>query len=144
MSQTQTKVFHGPYTVSFNATTGVAKKSYSGSNKDSVTVDITTKVVTEELVDGAEIYDEAGRQLTMEITLDEVVAADLDLIEEINAGATPEVTIQFTNMPAATDTLTVAEQGIKAFVDMSGLKPVVKVKVGVPAGTTFATLFGID
>lgn len=143
MSQDQTKVFHGPYTVTFNATTAAGTKSFAGSNKDSVTVDITTKVVTEEVVDGAEIYDQAGKQLTMEIQLSEMVAADMDLIESINSGATPEVIIAFTNMPSGTDTLTVAQQGIKAFVDVAGLKPVVKVKVGVPVGTTFATLFSI-
>ncbi len=143
MSQNQTKVFHGPYTVTFGASVGVATKAYAGSNKDSITVDIATKVATEELVDGAEIYDEAGRQITMEITLDEVVAADLDLIETLNAGTTQEVLIQFTNMPEASDKISFQAQGIKVFVDMAGMKPIIKVKMGVPAGTTLATVFSI-
>ncbi len=143
MSQDQTKVFHGPFTAHFDATTDASTKSYAGSNKDSVTVNITTKVVTEEVVDGSEIYDEAGRQLEMEITLSEMVAADLDLIETLNSGATPGVRIIFTNMPAGTDTLSVLQQGIKVFADVANLKPVIKVKVGVPVGTTLATLFQI-
>ncbi len=143
MSQDQTKVFHGPFSVFFGSTTGATDKSYTGSNKDSVTLSITTKVATEEIVDGSEIKDEAGRQLTMEITLSELIPADLDTIEGINDGATPEVRIQFTNMPTASDTLTVAQQGIKVFADVDNFKPVLKVAVGVPNGTTLATLFQI-
>ena len=77
------------------------------------------------------------------ITLSELVAADLDTIETLNSGATPGVRIVFTNMPAGTDTLSVLEQGIKVFADVANLKPVIKVKVGVPVGTTLATLFQI-
>ena len=148
MAQNQTKVFHGPFSVSFNATTGVAAKAFSGSNKDSIEINITTKIATEELVDGSEIHDEAGRQVDIAITLSEVVAADLDLIETLSAGATPEIVIQFTNMVAALSFLTIPADagtvlGLKAFVDITGAKPVVRIKYGAPAGTTWAKILQI-
>lgn len=143
MSQDQTKVFHGPYTATFDKTTAAGTKSYSGSNKESVEINITTKVATEEMVDGAEIYDEAGRTVEGTIGLSEIVAADLDTIEDCSTGATPGIRIQFTNMPAGTDTLSLLEQGIKFFADVVNGKPVIRFKMGVPAGTTMATLFQI-
>ena len=148
MAQDQTKVFHGPFDIAFNATIGADTKTYSGSNKASIEINLTTKVVTEELVDGSEIYDEGGRVVEVNVTLDEVVAADLDTIETMNSGATPEIVVEFTNMPAATRFLTIpsdagAALGLKAFVDLSGAKPVVRVKYGAPAGTTLANIIQI-
>lgn len=148
MSQDQTKIFHGPYDVAINATIGADTKTYSGSNNDSIEFNLTTKVVTEELVDGAEIYDEGGRQVVVTIQLDELVAADLDTIETLSAGATPEVVVEFTNMPAATSFLTIpsdagAALGLKAFVDIVNGKPVIKLMYGAPAGTTLANIIQI-
>lgn len=143
MSQDQSKVFHGPFTANFDATTGAGTVTVTGSNKDSVKVDIQTKVAVEPLVDGSAIRDQSGKLLTMEMTVDEMVAADMDLIETLNAGATPGIRIQFTNMPAGTDLLSILEQGLKVFVDIVNFKPVIKAFVEVPAGTTFATLFQI-
>jgi len=148
MAQDQTKVFHGPFTINFNATTGAGTKEYAGSNKDSIEINVTTKIATEELVDGSEIHDEAGRQVDIAITLSEVVAADLDTIETLSDGATPEIVVQFTNMPAATSFLTIPADtgtvlGLKAFVDITGAKPVVRIKYGAPAGTTWANIIQI-
>lgn len=149
MSQDQAKVFHGPFDVSFNsADVPTVAKAYSASNKASVEINLTTAVVTEELVDGSKIYDEAGRTVEVTINLDEVVAADMDLIEGINSGASPEITIQFTNMPAGTDTLRIpsssgAALGLKAFANIVGGKAQIKVMYGAPVGTTLANMFDI-
>ena len=148
MSQDQTKVFHGPFEININATLGAGTHTISGSNKDSIEINLTTKIATEELVDGSEIYDEAGRQVEVILNIDELVAADLDTIETISAGATPEIVVEFTNMPAATSFLTIpadagAALGLKAFVDIVNGKPVIKLKYGAPAGTTLANIIQI-
>lgn len=148
MSQDQTKVFHGPFDVNFNATTGAGTLAVTGSNKATIEISLTTKVVTEELVDGAEIYDEGGRQVNIKFTFDEIVAANLDLIETLNSGATPEIVVEFTNMPAATSFLTIpadagAVLGLKAFANIENGKSVINVMYGAPVGTTFANIIQI-
>ena len=153
MSQDQTKVFHGPYTVTFDDGGIGDAIAFTGMNKASIEVNLTTKVVTEELGDGAEIYDEAGRQLEVNITVDEVVTADLDGIKTLfleNDANAHTCVIQFTNMPAASDTLTLSADAAPATsrplfvsVDLSGLKPVIKVKQSAPVGATIANLLAI-
>ena len=153
MAQDQTKVFHGPYTATFddgNAGTAIA---ITGSNMDSIEVNLTTKVVTTELVDGGEIYDEGGRTLEVNITIDEVVAADLDGIKTLfleNDAEPHSLAVQFTNMPAASDIITFVADAAPStsrplFVetDLTGLKPVIKVRQSAPVGATIANLIPI-
>ena len=153
MSQDQTKVFHGPFTVTFDDGNAGTAVSFAGLNKAAVDISLVTKVITEELGDGSEIYDESGRQLTIDITIDEVVAADLDAIKTLfleNSIVSHTCVIQFTNMPGATDTLTFAADAAQATsrplfvsIDMTGLKPVIKVKQAAPVGATIANLISI-
>lgn len=148
MSQDQTEILHGPFNVSFSATAGGDEKQYTGSNKASIEISLTTKIVTEDIVDGAEIYDEGGRQVVVRFLFDELVAADMDTIEGINSGAAPEIVVEFTNMPAAKSFLTIpadsgAVLGLKAFASIENGKSVITVMFGAPAGTTLAEIIQI-
>jgi len=153
MSQDQTKVFHGPFTATFDDGGIGTAITITGSNKDSIEINLVTKVATEELVDGSEIHDEAGRTMEVNITIDEVVAADLHGIKtlflESDANA-HTLAVQFTNMAAATDTLTLTADAAPSTsrplfvsVDVTGLKPILKVKQAAPVGATIANLISI-
>lgn len=154
MSQDQTKVFHGPFTATFDDGDGGTAIAFTGMNKAAVEINLVTEIVTEELGDGSKIYDEAGRQLEVNLTVDEIVAADLDAIKALfleNDANSHSLVIQFTNMPAATDTLTLTANAAPAtsrplFVetDITGLKPVIKVKQAAPVGSTIANLIAIS
>lgn len=153
MSQDQGKVFHGPYTATFDDGGVGNAVVITASNKDSLELNLITKVATEELVDGGEIYDEMGRQLTVDLKIDEVIAADLDAIKTLfleNDANAHTLVIQFTNMPGATDTLTFTANANPATsrplfvsIDMAGLKPMIKVKQSAPVGATIANLIAI-
>ncbi len=155
MAQDQGLVFHGPFTATFDDGNGNGDEAevITGSNKDAIEVNLTTKVATEELTDGAEIYDESGRTLEVNITIDEVVAADLDAIKTLfleNTEYSHTLVVLFDNMPATYDTLTLTADAAPATsrplfvsIDMTGLKPVIKVRQAAPAGATIANLISI-
>lgn len=154
MAQDQTKVIHGPYTVTFSdGNVSPTTVVFSGSNKDSITFDLASEVAVTDVVDGSAIRDLAGRLLTVEIEVSEVIAADLDSIETVmNTADTDDqtVAIQFTNMPTATDTITLAEDASPAllrpltvFIDMVNFRPVMKVFFSGSNATTIAQLIAI-
>lgn len=154
MAQDQTLVLHGPFTATFDdGNLGVAEV-ITGSNKEAIEVNLVTKVATEELTDGAEIYDEAGRTLEANITIDEVVAADLDAIKTLfkeNDDEPHSLAVQFTNMPDDNDILTLTadlapaqSRPLFVSVDITGLKPVIKVRQAAPAGATIANLIAMS
>ena len=153
MSQAQGNVFHGPFTATFDDGNAGTAITITGSNKDAIDINLVTKVATEELTDGSEIYDEAGRTLEVRITIDEVVAADLDGIKTLfleNDAEPHSLAVQFTNMPAASDLLTLTADAAPATsrplfvsVDITGLKPVIIVRQAAPVGATIANLIAI-
>lgn len=154
MSQDQKKVFHGPFTATFDDGNAGTAETITGSNKDAIEVNLATKVATEELTDGAEIYDEAGRTLEVRITIDEVVAADLDAIKTLfkeNDVEPHSLAVQFTNMPTDNDILTLTADAAPAtsrplFVstDITGLKPILIIKQSAPVGATIANLIAMS
>jgi len=153
MSQDQTKVFHGPFTATFDDGNGGTAIAITGMNKAAIEIGLTTKIVTEELGDGSEIYDSAGRQLVIKLTIDEVVAADLDGIKTLfleNDTNAHTLVVQFTNMPAATDTLTFSADAAPAtsrplFVEtnLENGKAVITIQQSAPVGATIANLISI-
>ena len=153
MAQDQTKVLHGPFTAVFDDNNGGTAVTITGSNKDAIEINLVTKIAMEELTDGSEIDDEAGRTLTVDLNIDELVAADLDAIKALFSEKSVDahsLTVQFTNMPAATDMLTFladaapsTSRPLSVFIDIVGGKPVIKVKQAAPVGATIANLISI-
>ena len=134
MALTQTYVYRGPFTVTFN---GGGAKAYSGLRKDHITFTLETKEDVEELVDGSELPTVGGRLLTIEIMIDELVAADLDTIESYDTS----VTIQFTEMGATEDIITIATP--KVFAHIEGLKAKIRVIKSGASDATIANMFSI-
>ena len=134
MALTQIYVYRGPFTITFN---GGGSKAYSGLRKDHISFALETKEDVEELVDGSELPTIGGRKLTVEVTIDELVLADLDNSE----GYDTTVTIQFTEMAAAQDTITITAPDI--FVNIDGLKPKIRIIKSVASDATLASMFAI-
>ena len=134
MALNQIFVYRGPFTITFN---GGGSKAYSGLRKDHISFTLETKEDVEELVDGSELSTIGGRKLTVEVTIDELVSIELDNIETYDT----TVTIQFTEMAAAQDTITITNP--KIFVNIEGLKPKIRIIKSVASDATLNSMFNI-
>ena len=153
MSQDQGLSFHGPVTTTFDDGGVSPAVIITGSNMAALDLNMTTKVITQELTDGAEQYDESGRQLVAALTIDELNPADLDALEALFSqtnGDVHSVTYQFLNMPAAHDLISLVPDTAPATnrqlflsIDVTGSKPVITVRQGAPAGTLIDDIINI-
>jgi len=134
MALTQTYVYRGPFTITF---TGAGSKAYSGVRKDSLSLNIATKEDIEELVDGNELYTVGGRQLVLEVAIDELVMADLDNIEAYDT----TVTILFGEMGATEDTITITAP--KVFAHVENMKAKIRVLLAGASDASLASMMAI-
>jgi len=144
MALTTTYVYRGPFTLKFDDGSA-GTDEFTGLRKESalVTFAIATKEDIEEVGDGSELYTEGGRQLVVEVMIDELRPADLDTIEGyVNGGASDLVTLDFGDMAAGQDLVTLT--ACKVFAHIEGLKAKFRILKGYPAGTALANIIGIS
>ena len=141
MALTQQFVYRGPFTLKFD-NGGGGTDEFSGIRKDHLSFTLETKEDIEELSDGSEIPTEGGRRLVIEVMIDELRPADLDTIEGyVNGGNLDLVTLDFSEMGATEDVITITAPYVFASVD--GLKAKFRIFKGYPVGTSLASIIGI-
>ena len=134
MALTQTFIYRGAFTITFN---GGGSKAYTGVRKDNLVFGLETKEDVEEIVDGADLTTVGGRKLIIEVNIDELVPADLDTIETYDTS----VTILFGEMGATEDTITIAAPKVIASID--GMKSKIRIIKSGASDSTIAALFSI-
>lgn len=134
MSLTTTYVYRGAFTVTFN---GASSKAFSGVRKDSLSFNLETKEDVEEMVDGNELTTIGGRRLIIEISIDELVPADLDNIESYDT----TVDFLFGEMAASEDTITISAP--KVIVSIENMKPKIRVILAGASDSTIASFMSI-
>ena len=141
MALTQQFVYRGPFTLKFDD--GAAgTDEFSGIRKDHLSFTLETKEDIEELSDGAEIPTEGGRRLVIEVMIDELRPADLDTIEGfVQGGSIEKVTLDFSEMGAGEDVITISSPYV--FASVEGLKAKFRIFKGYPLGTSLASIIAI-
>ena len=145
MASESTKIAaYGPFTVTFkdasNSTLEVGSPAhpmvYSGLKFDSATFSLTTKEGNVEFEDGSESYWEEGRTLEVEITISEMVTAEMDKLELAKG-----LTLAFSETGK---TITVAgDAASTTIVSVDNFKTVIRHRKFFGADTTIANCLSI-
>ncbi|QDP50128.1 MAG: hypothetical protein Unbinned4311contig1001_18 [Prokaryotic dsDNA virus sp.] len=130
---TSNVVFYGPGT--FTAGDSGSTVSYSNINVDAMSLSVETSTGSAELEDGQSLSFCTGRKLTCEITISELVLADIDAIDK----STGSVTIAFDNGK----TITIASPEL-VYCSVDGGKTKVSVMKSIHSGGDISSLFTIS
>jgi len=135
MALTYTKVLTGPVTLSLGSTSPL---TYTPLNGEAVKINVEERMEETRLVDGKKIEDQAGMDLTIEVTIDEIATADHATIK---TKAAAQVDIEFLDV-STTPTLTISAPD-SVSVHVRDGKSVLRVMKSVAAGGTIANLLSI-
>ena len=133
-----TDKFFGPMTLTFRDFAS-ATEVIAGVKRDTATFNIETLADREEFEDGSAIDTEAGRRVTLEGDITDVVAADFDTIEAL-AGP---FSILFASTGKLITINSTAAQPNTCHMSMVDGKMHFKVMNNWPLGTSHATMFAI-
>ena len=134
--------YTGPFTLTAKEGQGSSdskeQKAYSGLKSDAVTFDVEKKLTSVEFEDGTEAEWIEGRILRCEVTISELVPADLDSLEKCN---------NFSLAYAKWKTITVGSTsagGVEFSTSVAGGKSVISMKSEGAADSTMASMFTVS
>ena len=136
-------VVYGPFTLTAKELAGQsaskAEKAYSGLKSDAVSFDVEKKLTSVEFEDGTEAEWIEGRILRCEVTISELVPADLDNLEKCN-----NFSLAFTQSGKTITVGSTTAGGVEFSTSVAGGKSVISMKSEGAADSTMASMFTVS